>query len=461
MQITKNINPAIFREYDIRGVFGVDLNEDVAYTIGRSFGSYIREKGEEKTVIGHDNRLSSPILTKGILKGITDSGVSVVDLGLVTTPMYYYARKHLSIKTGIMITASHNPKDDNGFKIAFSEIGNAYGEFIYSFRDYTLEGKFLKGTGVMETYDIKPAYLQLLKKSIDLGNRPLRVVVDCGNGTGSVVMEEVLKEFPVEYDLLYCESDGTFPNHLADPAVPENQKALCERVKELGYDFGFSIDGDADRVGVVDEKGQIWATDIYMLVMYRFLNSHLKTRKALFDVKCSKTLIDGLKELEIEPVMYRTGNSYTNMMMQQGDFDFGGEYSGHVFFRDKFPGFDDGIYGGLRMLELLSHYDRPMSTLLEGMSVYISTPELKFPMSDETKFAVVEKIKEYAMQQQYQITTIDGVRVLFEDGWALVRVSNTGPNITARFEATSKERLEEIQKEFTSLIEQYGTSANS
>ncbi|MBE6144859.1 MAG: phosphomannomutase/phosphoglucomutase [Firmicutes bacterium] len=454
MKITKDIKPSIFREYDVRGVYGIDLNEDVAYTFGKSYGSYIRKYNSNRVLVGHDNRLSSPILSNALIKGILDSGINVVDLGIVTTPMYYFARKKLDISTGIMITASHNPKDDNGFKMSFESFGNAYGDYIYDFRDFTLKGVYIDGVGKLETYDIRDEYIELLKNSVSFDPSKIKVVVDCGNGTGSIIIKDILDAIGITYFPLYCESDGNFPNHPSDPAVPKNMIDLSNKVLELGYDLGIGIDGDADRVGIVDEKGNIIPTDLYMLIMYRNMCKNMKTKKALFDVKCSKTLIDELEKLGLEPIMYRTGNSYCNMMMQKGDFDFGGEYSGHVFFRDKFPGFDDGIYAGLRMIEVIANTGIPVSKHLENINKYYSTEELKFKSSDEKKFLVIEKIKEYAISKDYQYKDIDGVRVEFSDGWALVRASNTGPNITVRFEANTEKRLEEIKTEFETILKQ-------
>ena len=453
MKITKEINEKIFREYDIRGIYDSDLNEDVAYTFGKSFGSYIQTKyNESRVVVGYDNRLSSPILNEGIIKGLISTGVDVITLGLVTTPMYYYARILYDTPAGIMITASHNPKEYNGFKISFEKTGNAYGPLIQDFLKYTLKFDFLEGEGTITEKNIKNDYINMIENSVDLGLNNKKVVLDCGNGTGSIIIKDIFDKLNVKYYPLYCDSDGNFPNHHPDPSVPKNMIDLGNKVKELGYDFGIGIDGDADRVGIVDENGNFVACDLYMLIMYRYLNKNLKTRKALFDVKCSKTLIDELNKLDIEPVMYRTGNSYTNMMMQEGDFDFGGEFSGHVFFRDKFPGFDDGIYGGLRLLEVVNHTNKKITELLDNINKYYSTEELKFQVTDENKFKIVDKVKEYAKNKNYKFNDIDGIRVEFNDSWALVRCSNTGPNITARFEASTEEKLNEIQKEFVDLV---------
>ena len=421
MKLTKDINPSIFREYDIRGVYGIDLNENLAYTLGKSYGSYIRKYNSSKVLVGHDNRLSSPVLSKALIQGILDSGINVVDLGLVTTPMYYFARIHLNIPTGIMVTASHNPKDDNGFKIAFESFGNAYGDYIYDFRDFTLKGDYLNGMGKLETYNIKDEYVNLLKNSVSFDPTKVKVVVDCGNGTGSIIIKDIMDTIGITYYPLYCESDGSFPNHPSDPAVTKNMLDLSNKVVELGYDLGIGIDGDADRIGIVDEKGNIIKADLYMLIIYRNIVNNMKNKKALFDVKCSKTLIDELEKLDIDPIMNRTGNSYCNMMMKKGDFDFGGEYSGHVYFRDKFPGFDDGIYAGLRMIEIIANTNKSVSEHLKSINKYYSTEELKVKSTDDKKFEVIEKVKEYYNSKNYKYNDIDGIRVEFPDGWDLVR----------------------------------------
>lgn len=449
------IKQNIFREYDIRGIYNDEISEEDAYTIGRSFGSYISNMGETFTVIGHDNRLSSPALTNSLIKGITDTGINVYNLGLVTTPMYYFMRgiRCLNSNTGIMVTASHNPKEYNGFKMAFTKEGNAYGEYIREFRDFTNKGNFKTGNGIVKDVNFKEEYLNELSNSINLGSRKIKVIYDCGNGTGSTIIKDVLDRIPnIEYELLYCESDGNFPNHHPDPAVHSNLIDLGNKVKELNFDIGIGIDGDADRVGIVDENGNPIDTDLFMIIMYRYLNKNLKNRKGLFDVKCSKALIDELIKLDIEPVMYRTGNSYSNMMMQKGNFDFGGEYSGHLFFRDKFLGYDDGIYSGLRMVEVLSNTDKKLSELLEGINKYYSTEEIKIPVGDDIKNSIVDKVKYYSINKGYNFKDIDGIRVEFDDSWALIRVSNTSPNLTVRFEANNETRLKEIQDEFINLI---------
>ena len=318
MKLTK-IKDTIFREYDVRGIYGDDLDENVAYTFGRSFATYIQQLNHTDVIIGHDNRESSPVLSDALIKGLIESGANVIDLGLVTTPMYYFAKKKNKIATGIMITASHNPREYNGFKFSLSLEGNACGKAITDFRDFTNQLKFTKKNGSLKSLDTKQEYLNEIKKSIDLGKRKIKVVYDCGNGTGSIIIKDILDMFNIDYELLYCESDPTFPNHHPDPSVAKNMVDLGNKVKSLGYDLGIGIDGDADRVGLVDSKGNIIPSDMIMLIVYRSIFNSMKNKKAVYDVKCSKTLIDGLKDLGLQTEMARTGNSYRNLKINNED----------------------------------------------------------------------------------------------------------------------------------------------
>jgi len=451
----KSINKNIFREYDIRGVYPIDLNKDVAYIIGRAYGSYIRKFNQNDCVIGHDNRHSSPELTESLIDGITSTGINVLNIGLVTTPMYYYACIKNNTPAGIMVTASHNPKDDNGFKMSFNEKGNARGEMIQDFRNFMLEENFVDGDGIISFMDITEDYYQLLLESVDMGKKSLKVIIDCGNGTTSLFAPEIFTYAGFTPIVLYGESNPDFPNHHPDPCVEENLKVLKFAVKNFKADLGIAFDGDGDRIGVVDENGNTIPADKYMIIIIRDLINKYENKKYLYDVKCSKSLSDEIKKLGGIGECYRTGNSYTKARCHDGDFIFGGEYSGHIFFRDKFKGFDSGIYAGLRLIEILSKTDKKLSELLDGITNYYQTPELKFLSTDDKKFEVVDKIKDYVSKKGYKYLDIDGVRCEFEDGWALVRCSNTGPNITARFEATTEKRLEEIKEGFTKLINEY------
>ncbi len=456
MKLTREINKNIFRGYDIRGVYPVDLNEDVAYTIGRSYGTYIKRFKQVRCVVGHDNRYSSPELVKALVTGIIDSGMDVVYLGLVTTPMFYYAQIKLNIPAGVMVTASHNPKDDNGFKFSVDKNGNCKGEEIQEFYRFTMEQEFDSDyLGTLSEYDIRNDYIKLYKENFNFGDRKIKVVLDPGNGTTTCIVKDLYDNFPINYEIICGESDPTFPNHHPDPCVEDNLTMLKERVLETNADLGIAFDGDGDRVGVIDEKGNYIPTDKYMIIIIRDIINKVDNKKFLYDVKCSKSLSDEIERLGAEGICYRTGNSYTKAKVRDDNLPFGGELSGHVYFRDRWPGFDSGLYAGLRLLEILSKSNKTVSELLDGINKYYSTEELKVASTDEKKVEVVDKIINYCKEKGYECNTIDGVRVNFSDGWALVRYSNTGPNITSRFEAKTEERLEELKKEFMDLISKY------
>ncbi len=452
-EIERNINKEIFRGYDIRAIYGTDLTENVAYTVGLGFGSYVKEKGYDMCVVGHDIRDSSIPLIDALIKGITETGLNVTNIGLVTTPMYYFAQKELKIHPGIMVTASHNPKEYNGFKMAFDDFGNACGELIQDFRRYIEKGEFKQGKGTVRFADITEGYLKLIKHSLQMGDKKIKVVVDAANATGCIVAKKAYEMFKnIELIPLYLDPDANFPNHHPDPCVEKNNEALKKAVLENNADLGVGLDGDADRVGIIDEKGNMIYVDLFAIIIWRDIMSKVSNKSALFDVKCSKSLADEIVKLGGTPVCYRTGNSYMKAKMVEDNFAFGSELSGHVFFNDRWPNIDDGIYAGLRLVEILSKTDKTVSELLEGINKYYSTPEIKIKSTDSEKFKVIEKVKEYCIEKNYDINTIDGVRATFEDGWALVRASNTGPDITTRFEAVSEKRAEEIKEEFMKLI---------
>ena len=451
----KDINKNIFRGYDIRGVYPTEIDSDTAYTIGRGFGSYIKSIGKTTAVVGHDNRLSSDELYKALITGITESGIDIISLGLCTTPMYYYACIKLGVYSGVMVTASHNPKDDNGFKFAFDESGNCKGQEIQDFLAYILKGEFSTGEGKVSEYNIEPDYVELFKTNFNFGQRRVKAVVDPGNGTTAIIAKKLYEMFPIDLICINNDSDGRFPNHHPDPCVEKNLEQLKAAVLENKADIGLAFDGDGDRMGMVTANGTFIPTDYYMIIVVRDIINKVENKKFLYDVKCSKSLSDEIEKLGGEGICYRTGNSYTKAKVRDDDLPFGGELSGHVYFRDRWPGFDSGLYAGLRMLEILSHTEKSVEELLEGINRYYSTEELKFTSPDDIKFGVIDKVGEYAKSKGYNFLTIDGVKVLFDDGWALVRASNTGPNITARFEASTKERLEELQNEFISKIEEF------
>ena len=451
------VNKFMFREYDIRGVYGVDINEEVSYLIGKAFGTKLASFGLNKTIIGYDNRKSSPIIEKNVIKGITECGIDVVRLGLVTTPMYYYSWDLLNIKCGMMITASHNPKDDNGFKFSYNGIHNAYGEQVRELYDIIANNNFITSDkiGNIENVNIKDDYIKMITSGIHMGDNKIKVVYDCGNGTTSIVADDIFNSFKDKIDLvpLFNTSDSNFPNHHPDPAVEENLKKLEAKVLETKATVGIAFDGDGDRVGVVDEKGNMVDIDKYMIIIWKSLVNTNVEKKTFFDVKCSLCLKEELEKMNVNAEFYRTGNSYTKAKSVEGNYPFGGELSGHVFFRDRFGGYDDGIYAGLRLIEILTNNGKTVSEMLEGINKYYSTPEIKIHTEDNIKFNIVNKVKEYCKNKNYNILDIDGVKVFFDDGSALVRASNTGPNITARFEAKSESRLEDIKNEFLNLVD--------
>ena len=453
MEINKNM----FREYDIRGVYNEDLNEEVCSLIGKAFGTKLVSLGIKTTVVACDNRLSSPILIKSMVDGIVSTGTNVKLLGVATTPMCYFAANYYNVNSSMMITASHNPKEYNGFKFSYNGEHNAYGDSVKEIYEIIMKGEFAKGDGVIEFCDITEPYINLVIDKLDFGNRKIKVVYDCGNGTSSVIVKDIFKRIKdkVEYIGIFDESDGNFPNHHPDPCVEENLVSLKKKVLETKSDLGIGYDGDADRIGFVDEKGNMIDIDKFLIIMWKQLYNKVDKKECLFDVKCSKALEDELIKLGVKPIEYRTGNSYTRAASSKGDYPLSGELSGHVYFRDKWPGYDDGIYVGMRLIEMLSNTEKPLSSFLDDITKYYSTPELKVKVDDNKKFEIVSKIKDYAESKGYNYITIDGVKAKFEDGFALVRASNTGPNITMRFEATTESRLKELQEEFTNELNKY------
>lgn len=447
------VNKLMFREYDIRGIYGEDIDEEVSYLIGRAFASKLTKLGLNKTVLAHDNRLSSPVIKENLLRGLIDSGITVYDLGLASTPMCYFATNYYNVNTSMMITASHNPKEYNGFKFSYNGIHNAFGDQVREIYDIIERKDFVDGQGKVIPKDIRSEYIKLLTSNIKLGKRKIKVVYDCGNGTTSIIADDIFKQLNVEAIPLYNISDGSFPNHHPDPCVEENNRDLKEMVIKNKADLGVGFDGDGDRVGIIDEKGNMIDIDKYMIIMWRYLCDKVNKKEGFFDVKCTKALEDELIKLGVKPVETRTGNSYTRKISHDGNYPLGGELSGHVYYRDKFPGYDDGIYAGLRIVERLSHTNEKLSELLNGINKYYSTKELKIQVEDTEKFKIIDKVKEYAINKNYNIVTLDGVKVKFDDGFALVRASNTGPNITMRYEGNTRLRLKEIEDEFNNVVD--------
>lgn len=448
----ENINETIFRAYDIRGVYPSEINEQTAYTIGKSYGSYLQEKYNKNTcIVSHDNRLSSEALSQNLIKGITASGCNIINYNLTTTPMNYYAR-YLNQMPGIMVTASHNPANDNGFKFSFDGMINARGEMIEDFKKYTLAGNFKSGLGNISNSNIVDKYIEYLKYSIKYGKNKRKIVIDPGNGATALIVRKV-------FDSSFCHPiyindimDGNFPNHHPDPAVKENMVQLQKAVKDNKADFGVAYDGDGDRIGVVMDNGEILPIEYLMIIFIKDMYPHVAKKSFLYDIKCSKSVDDYIRTLGGSPIMYRTGASYTQYKVHTDDLPFGGEYSGHLYFRDRDADCGSAIYATLRLLEIMSKTNEKLSKMIKDFPKYYATEEIKIPVSDEQKFNVVEKVKEYAKSMNYPINDIDGVRITYTNGWALVRASNTGPNVTFRGEATSEAGVKALENIYIPLI---------
>lgn len=450
-----NINTEIFRAYDIRGTYPTTINEQTAFTVGKSYGSYLQEKyNKTSCIVSHDNRLSSETLTQNLIKGLVSSGINIVSLGYTTTPMNYYAR-YLNQMPGIMVTASHNPKDDNGFKMSFDGMINARGEMIEDFKNYTLAGNFKNGQGKITNTNITDKYLEYLKYSLKFGKNKRKVVIDPGNGATTHIIRKV-------FDNVFCNpiyindiSDGSFPNHHPDPAVAENLVQLQKAVKDNRADFGVAYDGDGDRIGVVMENGEILQIEHLMLIYIKDMINSVSNKTFLYDIKCSKVMEDMTSLWGGKGICYRTGASYTQYKVAQDNLPFGGEYSGHLYFRDRDADCGSAIYASLRLLEILSRTNEKLSKLVKDFPKYYTTPEVKIPSDDSIKFNVVEQIKNYAKIENYPINDIDGVRITYTNGWVLVRASNTGPNLTFRAEATSEEGVLALQNIYLPMIEKF------
>jgi len=436
------INPQIFRQYDIRGVAARDLTDDTIELLGKAFGAYVRGSGSNQVLVGRDNRLSSGRLRDAITRGLLAAGCDVVDIGLVVTPVLYYARVHFGIDGAVMITGSHNPPDENGFKLALGG-GTIYGKEIQKLKSLMAAGDFSTGSGGLEERDAVGPYLAMLKEKIQPGPRRLKVAVDCGNGTAALFAEQVLGNWGCEVIPLYCESDGSFPHHQPDPVKTDNLADLRKAVLENGADLGVAFDGDADRIGVVDETGGIIWGDMLMCLYWREIMPRYPGAPAIIEVKCSQALVDEVVRLGGRPFFYKTGHSLIKAKMKEVGAVFTGEMSGHMFFADEYYGFDDAFYAAGRLLRLLSKMDGPLSELLAGVPKYYSTAETRVSCPDQDKFRVVSGLVE-RFRREYEVIDVDGARVLFGDGWGLVRASNTQPVLVARCEARTPEGLQRI-----------------
>lgn len=450
------MNPQIFREYDVRGRVDEDLTPEVVENLGRGYAvMMIKEKGvtAPKIALGRDCRLSSDRLRDNLVKGLTESGCHVIDIGVCPTPMLYFALFNLEVDGGLMITGSHNPPEFNGFKICVGK-ETIYGPLIQHLREIIEKGAFVKGSGEVELTPITEKYTSYLKENIELA-RPVKVILDAGNGTGGVIAAPVMKALGCDVTCLFCDMDGHFPNHHPDPTIPENMRFLIEKVTGTGAELGIGYDGDADRIGVVDDQGNIIWGDQLMILFSRAILAEHPGATIVSEVKCSMNLYEDIKKHGGKGIMWKAGHSLIKKKMREEKALLGGEMSGHIFFADRYFGYDDAIYASLRLLEMVSKDTRSVSEMLADVPKTYSTPELRVDCPDEKKFDVVNAVKDDFVRSGYNLVDVDGVRVIFEDGWGLVRPSNTQPVIVLRFEATTEARLNEIRGLIEGKLKEY------
>ena len=437
------INPLIFREYDIRGVVNRDLTPEIVRRLGQGFGTRMGSLGRKKLVVGRDGRLSSASFGEALTEGILSTGCDVVDIGTCPTPVFYFSLFHLDKDGGMMVTGSHNPPEFNGFKVAVGK-STIFGEEIQDLRKLIENGQFMTGKGSLSKEGIIRPYQEYIRKNISL-EKKIKVVIDAGNGTGGMAAGPLLRDIGCEVEELYCEVDGRFPNHFPDPTLPENLRDLARRVTIAGADVGIGYDGDADRIGVVDDRGGILWGDQLMILFAREILKEKKGVAFVAEVKCSQNLYDEIEKQGGKAIMWKTGHSLIKEKMKKEKAVLGGEMSGHIFFADRYFGYDDAIYASCRLLELLSRTEKKLSELLTGVPKTVITPEIRVECPDEIKFEVVERVRN-DLRRDHPTIDVDGVRVKFEGGWGLVRASNTQPVLVLRFEAKTEDRLRAIRR---------------
>ena len=446
------VNPFIFREYDIRGKVKEDFPEHIVVKLGKAFGSFVKRLGGKEIGISGDIRLTTPNLINYFKTGILETGVDVINLGILPTPVNYFSMFHLDIFATVQITGSHNPPEFNGFKLSLDK-KPVFGKDIQILYQMIEKMDFEKGKGSEARYNILSEYNQMIENKIRI-KKPMKVVMDCGNAAGSINAPSLFRTLGIDVKELYCDPDGNFPNHHPDPTVEENLNDLIIEMKTGEYDVGLAFDGDADRVGVVDDKGEIiWADHLMSIFLPEIIKNN---DEILFDVKCSQALEDMILHYGGKPVMWKTGHSLIKQKMSEIGCKFGGEMSGHIFFADDYYGYDDAIYVAARLVQLLSRTGKKLSELKSIIPEYFSTPELRLEArNDEEKFNITEKAISY-FSSNYDCIRIDGVRIKFDDGWGLVRSSNTQPVIVCRFEANSLKRRDEIMKLVLDKLHEYG-----
>jgi len=443
----------VFREYDIRGIYPEELNEETVHELGQAIGTFYHDRGARKVSLGRDGRLSSPALFEALQKGLLSTGMKVVGVDMVPTPVLYFSLHHLDVDGGIQITGSHNPPAFNGFKVCLG-YNSVYGKEIQEIRKLQEIGNFQVGNGTYEEADVTRPYIEYLVRNPKTGPVKLKVVVDAGNGAAGHIAPEIYDRMGFDVIPLFCEPDGHFPNHHPDPTIPENLEDLREQVSETGADLGIAFDGDADRIGVVDRKGQVIWGDRLMVLFSRDLLERHPGAKVIGEVKCSQVLFDDIEKHGGKPIMWKAGHSLIKAKLKEEKALLAGEMSGHLFFAEDYYGYDDAIYAGARLLEILSRKEGSLDELLADIPVTFSTPEIRMECPEEKKFAVVKRLAEF-FKRGYEVIDVDGARVLFDGGWGLIRVSNTQSVLVLRFEANSEEKLEEIRNIFMEKLGEY------
>lgn len=444
------LDSGIFRAYDIRGVVGESLTEAAVRQIGRAIGTVAALQNEQRVIVARDGRLSSPALCQALTEGLRAAGRDVTDLGLAPTPVLYFATHVLNSRSGVMITGSHNPANYNGVKVVIAGHTLSGGE-IQDLRRRIEAQDFASGRGSIETVDVVPRYLERIVGDVRLA-RPLKTVIDCGNGAAGIAAPRLFRALGCEVSELFCDVDGTFPNHHPDPSRPENLKALIETVKREKADFGMAFDGDGDRLGVIDSDGRVIWPDRQMMVFAADVLSREPGATILYDVKCTRHLASQIRKHGGKPLMWKTGHSLMKAKLKETGAALAGEMSGHVFFGERWYGFDDGLYAGARMAEILSKDCRPAAEVFGELPDSINTPELNVALAEGENFALIDKLQRLADFPEAAITRIDGLRVDFPDGFGLVRASNTTPSLVIRFEADDSEALRRIQQRFRELL---------
>ncbi len=438
------LKPTIFREYDIRGIADAELLSPDIEVLGRAIGTYLQRKSGRQVNVGRDCRLSSPRLSEAIVKGLLASGCDVTDIGTVPTPLLYYSVFRLKATGAVMITGSHNPSEYNGFKV-MSGLSTIHGAQIQEVLKLIEAGDLASGQGSLRDADVSTPYVDEIPEKIRL-DRNVKVVFDAGNGTAGPIMHRLLRKLNCDAVELFFDMDGKFPNHHPDPTVEKNLKHLVTAVADHKAEFGVAFDGDGDRIGAVDEKGNVVWGDQLLLIYAREILTRKPGATFIGEVKCSQVLYDELKKLGGNPIMWRTGHSLIKAKMKETHAELAGEMSGHIFFADRYYGYDDALYAACRLLEIVAASGRPLSAQLEGLPKMVSTPEIRVDCSDEAKFDVVKRVTEH-FRKIRDVVDVDGVRVLFEHGWGLVRASNTQPVLVLRFEAETEELLGRYRKE--------------